>query len=193
MHLAASQLPNLDEIARHRAWFLTLGIVLITLGVVAVAYAVVATIASVLLFGWLLLLVGVAETVHGFRTHRWGGFFLHLLVGLLDIALGLLFLLNPLAGALTLTLLIGAFFIVEGLFRLIGALTVRFPNWGWAVAGGIITTVLGLLLVLQWPVSGLWLIGFAAGIDMIFRGWGWVMLTLAVRSPARPAAQPRTG
>jgi uncharacterized membrane protein HdeD (DUF308 family) len=179
--LSNPPLVNSDELRRHSGWFVALGIVLIILGVIALAYDAFTTIASVLVFGWLLMIGGVIEIVHGFQTHRWGGFFLHLLAGLLFLVAGLLFVANPLAGALSLTLFLGAFFLVGGVFEIIGAVRLRAPHWAWAVLGGLITAVLGLMLWGQWPGSGLWFIGFAVGISMIFRGWAWVMLGIMAR------------
>jgi uncharacterized membrane protein HdeD (DUF308 family) len=170
-----------DELRRHSGWFLALGIILVLLGVIALAFAVLTTIVSVLIFGWLLLIGGAIEVIHAFRTRRWGGFFLHLLTGLLGIVVGWLFVRHPVAGALTLTLLLGAFFLVEGIFRLTAAFSLRFPHWAWTVVGGVLTAVLGILLLLQWPVSSLWFIGFAIGIDMIFRGWAWMTMALTIR------------
>lgn len=179
--LSNPPLVNSDELRRHSGWFVALGIVLIILGVIALAYDAFTTIASVLVFGWLLMIGGVIEIVHGFQTHRWGGFFLHLLAGLLFLVAGLLFVANPLTGALSLTLFLGAFFLVGGVFEIIGAVRLRAPHWAWAVLGGLITAVLGLMLWGQWPGSGLWFIGFAVGISMIFRGWAWVMLGIMAR------------
>lgn len=189
--LSVPSLVDHEELRRHSGWFVGLGVVLIVLGVIAIAYDMFTTIASVLVFGWLLLLGGVAEIVHGVQTHRWGGFFLHLLTGLLFLVAGLLFVANPLQGALSLTLFLGAFFLVGGVFEVIGALRLRAPHWGWAVLGGAITAVLGLLLWMQWPWSGLWFIGFAVGVNMLFRGWAWVMLGTLARRAAEPAGGPR--
>jgi len=172
---------NSEEVRRYGGWFLVLGIVLIALGVVAILYDVTATQISVVVFGWLLLIGGIIEIVHGFQTHRWGGFFLHLLAGLLFIVAGLLFINNPATAALSLTLFLGAFFLVGGIFEIIGAARIRAPNWGWEVLSGIITAILGILLWAQWPTSGLWFIGFAVGIALIFRGWSWVMLSVLAR------------
>lgn len=173
-----SVLIRTDQLRHHRAWFLGLGIVLVILGVIAIALAVLTTIVSVVVFGWVLVIGGIVEIVHAFRTHRWGGLFLHLLTGLLGVVVGLMFVRHPLAGALTLTLILGGFFVVEGVFRLVGALYLRFPQWPWVLVSGVITALLGMLLILQWPVSALWFIGFAVGVDMIFRGAAWT--TLAV-------------
>ena len=172
---------RIEQVRAHRGWFIALGVILLVLGIIALYFDVATTIVSVLFFGWLLIIGGVAEVIHAFRTHGWGGIFLHLLTGLLGIIVGLVFVTHPLAGALTLTLLLGAFFLLEGIFSLIGVLRLRFPNWGWAAAGAVITGILGVLLLAQWPVSALWFIGFAVGVDMIFRGWGWIMLALGVQ------------
>jgi uncharacterized membrane protein HdeD (DUF308 family) len=74
------------------------------------------------------------------------------------------------SGAATLTLILSFYFIARGAFRAIGSTVVRFPSWGWSVASGLISVALGVMLALQWPTSGLWFIGFAVGIDMIFSG-----------------------
>jgi uncharacterized membrane protein HdeD (DUF308 family) len=189
--LAGVAAISTDEIRRHGGRFLALGIILVLLGVIALAFDFWTTIVSVLVFGWLFLIGGVIEIIHGFQTHRWGGFFLHLIAGLLAIIAGLLFILYPLAGALSLTLVLGALFLVGGIFRIVAAARLQFPHWGWAVAGGVITALLGLLLWLQWPASGLWFIGLAIGIDMIFRGWTWIMLSIAARH-APVLGTPRT-
>jgi uncharacterized membrane protein HdeD (DUF308 family) len=183
--LTVPEMINSDEVRRHGGRFLLLGIVMIALGVIAILYDVTATVISVLWFGWLLIIGGIVEIVHGFQTHRWGGFFLHLLGGLVFLIAGVVFVANPQAGALSLTLFLAAFFLVAGIFEIVGALRLHAPHWGWEVLSGAITAVLGLLLWRQWPASGLWFIGFAVGIGLIFRGWGWVMLG----SMARRAGQ----
>ncbi len=74
------------------------------------------------------------------------------------------------------------FFLIGGLFQLIGSLTVHVPGWGWQAVDGIITLVLGVLVLSQWPVSGLWVIGLFIGIDLIFYGGAWIALALGLRS-----------
>jgi len=95
---------------------------------------------------------------------------------------------NPAASALILTLLLAMFFMVAGLFRIITALSMRFPSWGWRLFDGIIALLLGILLWAQWPVSGFWAIGMFIAIYLIFSGWSCVMLALeAHRLPPRTA------
>jgi len=88
----------------------------------------------------------------------------------------------PGASAEVLTLLMGAFFLVAGLFELITPFVVSLPDWGWHALNGLITLLLGILVLAQWPVSGLWVIGLFVGIALIFHGVAWIALALDLRS-----------
>ena len=171
------------ENLRHRwGWILALGILMVLLGTFAFIIAPAATLGTVLVLGWLLVVSGVFEAIHAFRVRRWGGLFLHLIGGVLGIFIGLLVVTHPVAGALAWTLLFASFFTAIGLFRLISALSLRFPKWGWAVFDGIITLGLGVLLWANWPWSGLWFLGVAVGTSLVLRGWSYVMFALAIHS-----------
>jgi uncharacterized membrane protein HdeD (DUF308 family) len=167
---------------RNWGWFLALGVLLIILGTIALGYAAVATVVWVLFFGWLLLIGGVMEVVSAFMARLWSGFFLQLLAGILEVVVGLLILVHPEAAAVGLTLLLAVFFIVGGVFHMVGALTLRFPNWGWSVLSGLVTLLLGILVWSKWPYDSLWFIGLCVAIYLIFHGWSWVILALAIRS-----------
>ena len=171
-----------QELRRHWGWCVALGLALLALGTVALGASALATLVSVIFFGWLLLIGGLMQAVQAFRMRRWGGFSRHLLGGLLSVVVGLLLVGRPEAGALSLTLLMAAFFMVGGLFRIVTALALRFPSWGWAFLGGLVTLLLGVMIWTEWPVSGLWVIGTFVGIDMIFDGWSLVMLGTAARN-----------
>jgi uncharacterized membrane protein HdeD (DUF308 family) len=175
---------SLEDFQRNSGWFLALGILLIIGGSLAIIYDVAATLLSVVFFGWLLIIVGAIEAVQSFWQPRWGGFFLHLIVGILAVVVGFHLVSSPAAGALVLTLVMAIYFMVIGIFRAITALAMRFPSWGWVLLSGIITFILGILIKSQWPASGLWVIGLFIGIDMIFSGWAYVMLSLAGRRAA---------
>lgn len=172
---------GLDELRRNWGWLLALGIALIVLGIVALADAVGVTVVSMFFFGWILLIAGVIEAVQAFRHRRSGRLFLHLLNAVLSIVVGFLLLRNPLAGAIVITLLLAAYFAVAGIFRIIAALAMRVPRWGWALANGIVTFILGILVWSEWPISGLWVIGLFIGIDLMITGWSEVMLATVAR------------
>src|SRR5579872_7090353 len=160
-------LHELEHLRQHWGWLLTLGIGIVILGAVALVIMPAATLATVLILGWLLVISGVIEAIHAFRVRRWGGTFLHLIAGILGIFIGLMIVTHPVAGALAWTLLFASFFTVIGIFRVIAAIRLKFPNWGWAVFDGAVTLLLGMLLWAQWPWSGLWFMGVAVGISLI--------------------------
>src|SRR5215510_6051234 len=183
------QLPGASELRGNWGWFLILGIVLIVLGTIAIGSALVMTIASVFFFGWILIIGGVLEAVHAFwREKRWGGFFLDLLTGLLYVVVGWMMVSNPGESALLLTLIIAMFLVFEGLFRIVVAITARFPHWGWVLFNGVISLLLGVMIWRQWPYSGLWVIGLFVGIEMLLNGWSLVMLSFMGRKLPTEAA-----
>jgi uncharacterized membrane protein HdeD (DUF308 family) len=172
---------GIDEIHDSWGWFVALGIALIVLGVACIVSNVAATLATVLVFGWLLLIGGVFALIQAFRTRTWSGFFLCLLSALLRGFTGYLLIRYPITGEISLTLILASFFIVGGTFRAIGAGALQFPQWGWAVLSGIISVALGVMLLVQLPVSSLWFIGLAIGIDFIFDGSAFIALGSALR------------
>ena len=176
------QLTGADELRRSWGWFLGLGIVLIILGAIAIGSAFLMTIASVFLFGWLLIIGGVMEVVHAFWHKRWAGFFLDLLTGVLYVVVGWMMVNNPQESALLLTLIIAMFLVFEGVLRIVTAITVRYPHWGSVLFNGVISLLLGILIWRRWPVSGLWAIGLFVGIEMLLNGWSLVRLSMTGRN-----------
>jgi uncharacterized membrane protein HdeD (DUF308 family) len=178
---------ELDVLRGEWLWFLILGIGLIVVGMIAIGAPLVASLATAITFGVLLLVGGIGQFIGAFWARDWSGFFLALLVSVLYIVLGLLFMRDPGNALMAMTLLLACMLLVEGLFRIIGSLMYQFPYWGWTFAGGAIDVALGLMIWMQWPFSGLWVIGLFVGISMIFNGWTWVTLALALKSMPRPA------
>jgi uncharacterized membrane protein HdeD (DUF308 family) len=170
------------EIIHNWGWFLAFGIGLVLLGILAVVRSVAATVVSMLFFGWLLLFAAGIEIVQAVMVGKWAGLFQHWLHAVLFGVLGALILWRPVITAEILTLLMGAFFLVAGLFQLITPFVVSLPEWGWHALNGVVTLVLGILVLAQWPVSGLWVIGLFVGIELIFYGSAWIALALKLRS-----------
>jgi len=185
---AGSLASSIAEVRSSWGWFLALGVLFILFGAACVVSDVTATFATVLVFGWILLFSGVVALVHAFRTHTWSGFLLSLLTALFRGFTGYLLIRYPLAGAASLTLILASFFIVGGLFRAIGAGMLKLPRWGWSVFSGILSVVLGTMLLVQMPVSSVWFIGFAIGIDLIFDGVSLIGFATAVHSLPNVAA-----
>src|SRR6185503_19628735 len=132
------------------------GVALMVLGMIAVATATTTTLFSVILFGWLLFFGGIIQAVHAFWVRQWSGLLLQLLVGILNILVGLLIVANPGASAAALTLLLASFFIMGGVFRLLLTGREHVPGRGWSIFNGVINILLGLLIWFRWPTSAFW-------------------------------------
>jgi len=182
--LTASAFAGGESTGNFRGWVIVAGMTLLVLGIAAVIYDATATIVSVVLFGWLLMLAGVMQIAHAFQVRAWSGFFLYLLDGIIRATVGTMLVLYPGSGAQALTLVLSFYFIVGGLFKTIGSIVLQFPSWGWSVASGLVSVTLGILLAMQWPVSGMWFIGFAVGLDLILYGWALLMFAAAVKDPS---------
>ncbi|MEX2263044.1 MAG: HdeD family acid-resistance protein [Bryobacteraceae bacterium] len=178
-------LAGIEELSHKWGWYLALGIFLMGLGAVATSLAFLTTLFTVVALGWILLIAGGALCVLSFMTGRWGGFLLSLAAGILCVITGILLLRAPLSGAAVLTLVVAAFFLVEGIYRAIASVVMRFPNWGWSLASGIVSLGLGAILLSLWPAVSLWFLGLYIGIDLIVHGFAWFMFALSVRGLAR--------
>jgi uncharacterized membrane protein HdeD (DUF308 family) len=172
------------ELERLRAewwWFLVLGILLAVSGLVALVYPLVASVAVVVVLGMVLLISGVATVITSFWAGRWSAMLLQLLIGIFYAVLGFLIMDAPLESTTALTLVVAAMLIVVGSMRSIAALMLRFPQWGWSLLSGVLTTLVGLVIFKNLPDDAVWVIGTLVGIQLIFDGWFWIMLAVAVR------------
>jgi uncharacterized membrane protein HdeD (DUF308 family) len=183
---------SLREAQKAWGWYLALGIVLILTGVYAIYAGEAATIASVIVLGVVLTIAGIAQTIGAFMARGAGHVILALLVGILDIVVGLLLLQHPAVGALTVTLLLAALFVFGGIYRFVMALWLQFPQYGWVALSGGLSFILGLLLWFQWPSSAAWFLGFVVGLNFIFAGVMWSAVALRLRS-AKDALSPVAG
>jgi uncharacterized membrane protein HdeD (DUF308 family) len=177
-----------ESLHAHRGVFLVFGLVSVIVGFLALSCVFTATMASVIVLGVLLLIAGVAEIVHAVMVRRLSAFTLHLLAAALYLLVGLFMLEDPAQAAVVLTLVLGAFFLVGGMLRIVVALVTRTAAWPWVVLNGVVNLILGVLILNRWPGSGLWVIGLFIGIDLIINGWTWIALALAGR--AYPQSRP---
>jgi uncharacterized membrane protein HdeD (DUF308 family) len=170
-----SSSPGLEPLRAKRGWIIALGVVYVIAGLIALGSIVTATIATVFVVGIMMLIAGAAEVFHAFQIKTWGKFLLWLLLGALYIIAGFLTFENPLLAAALLTLLLGVSLIASGIMRIVLAFSMKegMP-WIWVVASGVITVLLGLIILAHWPVSSLYILGLFLGIDLIFAGTGWL-------------------
>jgi len=181
----SGSVPVHAAVAENRTWFMILGIVLILLGVLAILFPFVTTIAAKIFLGWLFLIGGIFEVVHAFSTQKWSEFLLNLLVGVLYVIAGAWLAFFPLTGILTLTILLAAMFIIEGVLECGMGFRMRpHEGWVWMLVSGIIAILIGIMIFAGLPSSAVWAIGVLVGINMISSGWAFVFLAQAAAKQA---------
>lgn len=180
LRLSQAVLVDLDK---NWGFFLAWGVALAVLGILAISYAGFATLASVMTFGFLLSFAGIFVIIDSFHFWRGkgGSFFLQLLMGVLYLGVGLSFIFSPMLGSLSLTFLLAILFIILGIYRIFAAFVFGLPGWAWILCSGIITFLLGVLILGGWPTSALYIIGVFVGVDLLFLGINYIMLALTVR------------
>lgn len=172
------------DINAYWGWFLAWGILLLVLGIAAISAATLTTLISVLFLGFVITIGGVVIMIDTFTFwwRRWQGFILHLLIALLYLVVGVMLINNPVAAAASLTLFLGILYIFAGIFRVIYSLTVKLNRWGLSFFSGLVSLLLGILIVSSWPSSSLFIIGLFVGIDLVIAGWVYIMGALTAKN-----------
>lgn len=174
-----------EELHRFRKqwWcFTLLGVLTMLCGLVAIAYPLMSSVSVVIVIAAMLIISGIAMVVTAFWTGKWSAFLLQVLVGILYVTLGMMMTDAPLQSTAALTLFVAGMLMIVGIFRIVAALTLRFPQWGWALVNGIVTVMLGLIIYRHFPESALWVIGVFVGVEMLMNGLTWIMLGWEVRN-----------
>jgi uncharacterized membrane protein HdeD (DUF308 family) len=170
-------------------WIVALGVVYVVAGFVALGSVVMATVASVLVVGVMMIVAGVAELISAFQIKTWGKFLIWALLGLLYIVAGFVTFENPLFAAVLLTLMLGASLVASGVVRIFLAFNMKRESpWVWVALSGVITLLLGLLILARWPINSIYILGLFLGIDLIMAGAGWIGLGFGLH---RERAQPQ--
>lgn len=173
----------LPKLKNNWGWFVIVGAILVILGFLALSYEFIATVFSVYFIGTLLIIAGIVQALHSFKLKGFGQTALWAVMGVLYIIAGILSFTQPIAVSTAFTLIIAFLLIVSGITQIINALNNKgFPKWGWWLFSGIITFVLGLLILIGWPSNSLWVLGMFLGIDLIFQGWAYIAVGLAIKS-----------
>ena len=145
-------------------------------GTLALAFPFMAPLFAISVLSIVLLVAGVATLVGAFWTGRWSGFLVNVLVGLLYLAAGFVVSDRPGTAILVFTIYIAVSFMVMGIFRILAAMVLRFPQWGWMLLNGCVTFLVGLVIFRHLPLDAVWVIGLLIGLEMLFAGWTWIML-----------------
>jgi aquaporin Z len=163
-------------------WMVAFGALLALAGFVALGSVVLSTIATVLVVGVAMIVSGFIEIAYAFAMRSWGKFFLWIVIGLLYVVGGGAVVQNPLLAAGFLTLLLGAGLVASGLVRIF--LAFQLPKdapWGFVALSGVVTFLVGGVILAQWPVSSLWALGVFLGVDLIFAGASWIGFGMSLR------------
>ena len=172
----------LEPLRAKSGWIVALGVVYVIAGIIALGSVVMATKVSVFVVGIMMLIAGVAEVINAFQIKTWGKFLLWLLLGALYIVAGFFAFENRLLAAAALTLLLGISLLVSGIMRIVIAFSMQETMpWIWVAFSGVITFLLGLLIVAHWPISSLYVLGIFLGVDLVIAGAGWIGVGLGLR------------
>lgn len=173
------------ELPTKWGWLLALGILMVILGTVGIFMSVWVTLATVLVFGGFALAGGIFQLIQGFKAkeEKWLGRLPHFLIALIYILMGIVIIIDPLAAGIGITLAIAALLAAIGITRIVYALKCRKQKWRWVLplVIGIIDLILAVVIVINWPISGLWVIGLFVSIEMIMNGWFLVGLAFVAK------------
>jgi uncharacterized membrane protein HdeD (DUF308 family) len=189
-NIAGFQRAVASSLHRHWKLYLAEGIALVVLGVIAILVPPIATLAVTIVLGWLFLISGIIGLSTTFMMRQAPGFWWSLLSGVLAIVVGGLLLAAPLRGAFSLTLVLIAFFVIEGVASIMFALEHKRElsgRWGWMLVSGLVDLVLSVMIFAGLPSSAAWAIGLLVGINMIFGGSALIAMALHARNPAASA------
>jgi uncharacterized membrane protein HdeD (DUF308 family) len=180
---AEAMLAGTRALERRWGWLLLLGIVQVICGAVALAIPVAASLAAAIVAGALLLASGIFQLFHAFSIRPWRGAALPIVGGALYVIVGVLLLAFPVTGALTLTIAVGALLIADGVVHIVLSRAIRaMPGSGWMLAAGIASVLVGILLLIGWPLTGLIALGVLLGISLLFSGATNAALAVAFRA-----------
>jgi uncharacterized membrane protein HdeD (DUF308 family) len=180
-----TRLDMADVMRKHWKALLIEGIILVILGLVAIALPLFASIAITLFLGWMFLISGIAGLILTFWARELPGFWWSLISAVLALAAGFTLVAWPLQGTVSLTLILGVFFVLEGVASIMYALDHRRElsgRWGWMVAAGVVDIVIAGLIITGLPGSAAWAIGLLVGINLVFGGTSLISMALAARS-----------
>lgn len=167
----------MDIFQNHRKLMIFEGVIFTLLGFLAVALPGISTLSTELFIGWLLIFGGAVQLFRTFQGRKEEGFIGSLLTSCLYIIFGVLLILFPAAGILSLTVLITIFFIAEGIAKIILGFQLRpSTSWAWFIINGILALIMAFIIWKGWPGTAYWVLGLLVGINMIFFGISLIVL-----------------
>lgn len=163
-------------------WLALLAVISLVGGVLALFNPFAATLAATLMAGWAFAILGVIQLVQAFQVRGWGGFVWSLLFGVLTLVVGISLIFNPLAGMVSLTLLVAVLFLIMGAIKLMYGFSLRpVSGWGWVLASGILSLALGIMILADFPYSATAVLGILLGIELLSNGVLFLLVALGLR------------
>jgi uncharacterized membrane protein HdeD (DUF308 family) len=171
-----------DEIKKRAGWSIFMGVVTAALGVFLILYPMATATITTLLLGWVLIFVAIAQVVFALHSQSVGKFFLKLLLAVIYGVAGVGLAFFPTAGVAALTVFLGALICAYGIVAIVGAFQMRpADGWGWFLFDGIVSLLLGVLILARWPSSSLWAIGTRGGVAVLMGGISRIMIAGKIR------------
>jgi uncharacterized membrane protein HdeD (DUF308 family) len=167
---------------RSTVWSVVLGVLLLIAGLLAIALPPIAGFAASIFFGWLVLFAGVAHLVYAWSERSTGAVVWQILIGIVYVITALYMLVLPVAGVVALTLVLGSYIAVSGIFELVVFSRLRVKRGAiWFLINGIASLLLAGLILFHWPSSSLWAVGTLVGISLMLSGIARLTLPLSLR------------
>ena len=180
MSVTSTHIPII--VKRSLRWSIGLSALMIVTGVLAIVLPWAAGVVATVFFGWLFVFSGVAHLVFAWHTRGTGALLWELLVGIVYVLAGVYLLLNPIVGMVSLTLGLAIYLFAEGFLEFILGFRLRpVPGSGWLFFDGVVTVLLGVLILWTWPLNSAWVLGTLLGVSMLFSGTARLMMSLAAR------------
>ncbi len=180
-----------EELPKKWKWLLFLGIMDLVFGLIGIGVAELLTITTTILFGILMFISGLIQMYHWFKEKdtTWSGRIAHFIFALLYIVAGVVIFFNPVTGASALTIALAVIFILIGSMRVGLSLFLATHHWRWLqhAIGGALAIFLGVYIIVEWPISALWVIGLLISTEMILNGWQMIVIALKAKKLAHNA------
>jgi uncharacterized membrane protein HdeD (DUF308 family) len=183
-------LPSIEAkvsaaVRAHWKAFLFEGILLVILGLAAMIVPPLASLAVTIFLGWMFLISGIAGLALTFWARQMPGFWWSLISAVLALVAGIVLLARPMQGTLTLTIVVGAYFLAEGVATIMYALEHRrelSERWSWMLFSGLLDILIAAMIITGLPGSAEWAIGLLVGINLLFGGASLIGMALAARN-----------
>lgn len=164
-------------------WMAVFAVISLIGGVLALLNPFAATLAATLMAGWAFAFLGALQIIQSFQVQGWGGFIWALLFGILTLVVGISLIFNPLAGMVSLTLLVAVLFLATGVVKVMYAFSLRpVTGWGWVLLSGVVSVALGVMILADFPWSATNILGILLGVELISNGALFLFIALGLRN-----------